>query len=360
MRIGQTKIWLFGGMLWLVGCTSQTGSTLTPTPPIQRELAIYNWGTYIAPELLTKFEDQYDVTIRYDIVDNDDEMLTDLRAGSSYDLIVPTDTLIPLMRSERLLAPLNHESIPNIANLAPEFINPSYDPQNRYSVPYQWGMVGIGYNIAKTGRELTSWRDLFDPAFAGRVGILDDYNMVLGAILLMLGHSPNSLNVVQIEEARDFLMTQSDQVAIVGDSGQDYLINGEFDIVMEFNGDIAQLMRDNPDIRFIIPEEGGYILVDSMAIPVSSPNKDLAELFINFILDPQNGAILSNEIRYASPNVASRPFLNGDDLIDPVIYPSDEIQKRLFYQAFIDAQTNAMYAEIWEAFRQINPPLLSE
>ncbi|MDX2077168.1 MAG: spermidine/putrescine ABC transporter substrate-binding protein [bacterium] len=359
MRLIQITVWLLCSIPLIAGCTSQTGSTLIPTISTQRELAIYNWGTYIAPELLTKFETQYHVTIRYDEFDNDDALLKELREGTSYDIVVPTDTLLPLMRNEGLLAPLNHANIPNLANLAPEFSNPSYDPQNRYSVPYQWGTIGIAYNIANTGRELTSWYDLFDPAFAGRVGILDDYNVALGAILLMLGYSPNSLNVVHIEEARDFLMPYTEQLVIIGDVGQDYLVSGELDVVMEFNGDIAQLMRDNPDIRFVIPEEGGYIFIDVLAIPKTSRNKDLAEMFINFILDPQNGAILSNEIRYGSPNLASRPFLNQDDLTDPIIYPPADVQKRLFYQGYIDAQTNALYAEFWEAFRQINRPLLS-
>jgi spermidine/putrescine transport system substrate-binding protein len=342
-------------ILWIVvGCTSQTASVLAPTATNTRELAIYNWGTFIAPQLLTQFEQQYGVTIRYDEFDNDNTILAELRAGLPYDIVVVTNMLIPLMRSERLIVPLNHANIPNLANLAPEFASPVYDPQNRYSVPYQWGTMGIGYNIAKTGRELTSWQDLFAPEFAGRVGMVDDYNLALGAISLMLGHSPNTNNVVQIEEARDFLMTQTNHVAIVGDLGQDYLIRGELDVVVEFNGDIAQLMRDNPDIRFVIPDEGGFIAVDSMVIPANSTNRDLAELFINFILDPQNGATLSNEIRYASPNLASRPFLNESDLTDPVIYPSEDIQKRLFYQAALDAQTDALYADVWEDFRQIS------
>jgi len=360
-KISMIKLLKIGIIWGLVGCVLQSASiTSTPTSPPQRELAIYNWGTYIAPQLLTQFEEQYGVKVRYDEFDNDDELLNNLRVGSTYDLIVPSDTLIPLMRSEGLLARLNHQNIPNLANLASEFSNPSYDPQNRYSVPYQWGTIGIGYNIQKTGRELTSWRDLFEPQFKGRVGILDDYNLALGIILLMLGYSPNSVNVVHLEEARDFLMTQLKQVVIVGDVGQDYLVRGELDVVVEFNGDIAQLMRDNPNIRFVIPEEGGYIFVDAMAIPAAAPNKDLAELFINFILDPQNGATLSNEIRYGSPNLASYTFLNPDDLLDPVIYPPDDVERRLFYQAFIDAQTNRLYAEIWEAFRQINHLSLSK
>lgn len=349
-----------GFILILVGCVAQSASPITPTPTHKRELSIYNWGTYIAPQLLSDFEMQYDVIIRYEEFDSDDTLMDDLRAGSSYDIVVPSDTLMPLMRSEGVLARLNHQNIPNLANLAPEFTNPSYDPQNRYSVPYQWGTIGIAYNITQTGRELTSWRDLFDPAFAGRVGILDDYNLALGAILMMLGYSPNSLNVVHLEEAGEFLLSHLNQILIVGDTAQDYLVSGELDVVVEFNGDIAQLMRDNPDIRFVIPEEGGYIFMDVLAIPANSPNQDLAELFINFILHPQNGATLSNEIRYGSPNIASHPFLNPDDLIDPVIYPPEDVQRRLFYQAYIDAQTNALYADIWEQFRQMSHESLSD
>lgn len=264
------KRWGLGLIIWLVGCTPQVATSLTPTPKPLRELAFYNWGTYIAPELLVAFESQYGVIIRYDEFDNDDQLLAEMRTGGNYDLVVPTDTLIPLMRNERLLHPLNHANIPNLRNLAPEFANPTYDPQNRYSVPYQWGTIGIGYNIAKIGRELTSWHDLFDPAFSGRVGILDDYNVALGAVLMMLGYSPNTANVVQLEEVRDFLLANLDQVVIIGDIGQDLLAEGVLDIVMEFNGDIAQVMRDNPDIRFIIPDEGGYIFTDAIAIPANA------------------------------------------------------------------------------------------
>lgn len=349
-------------MMILVGCTSQQSTSITAptlaTPT--RQLIFHNWGTYIAPQLLTDFEQRYGVTIIYSEFDSDEQLLTDLRAGIMYDLIVPTDILIPLMRREGLLARLNHENIPNLVNLAPDFANPLYDPQNRYSVPYQWGTAGIGYNIARTGRELTRWRDLFDPEFRGRVGVFDDYTLAVGAILMMLGYSPNTTNVVEIEAARDFLLNHTDQIAIVGDVGQDYLARGELDIVLEFNGDIAQLMRDNPDIRFIIPEEGGYILTDAIAIPANAPNKDLAEKFINFILDAQNGAILSNKIRYGSPNLASYPFLNVDDISNPVIYPPEAIQKRLFHQVSMDAQTDALYRQVWEDFREANQITLRE
>lgn len=352
---------VFFVLLMLVNACVQQPTGLTGIPTIStptRQLAIYNWGTYIAPELLTMFSERYGVTIIYDEFDSDEQLLTELRAGMIYDLIVPTDMLLPVMRREGLLARLNHANISNIINLAPEFTDPTYDPQNRYSVPYQWGMIGIGYNIARTGRELTSWHDLFDPAFRGRVGILDDYTVSVGAILMMLGHSPNTTNVVHIEEAREFLLAHTDQLVIIGDVGQDYLQNGDLDVVMEFNGDIAQLMRDDADIRFVIPQEGGYIFTDVMAIPATSPNQDLAELFINFILEPQNGAILSNVIRYATPNMASYPFLNLDDLNNPIIYPSEDIQKRLFYQSFNNAQINALYAQVWEDFvlaNQLSP-----
>ncbi|MCL4254820.1 MAG: spermidine/putrescine ABC transporter substrate-binding protein [Anaerolineae bacterium] len=219
-------------------------------------------------------------------------------------------------------------------------------------------MAGIGYDISRTGRELTSWRDLFAPEFRGRVGVFDDYTLAVGAVLMMLGYSPNTTNVVEIEVARDFLLNHTDQLAIVGDAGQDYLARGELDIVLEFNGDIAQIMRYNPDIRFIIPEEGGYIFTDAIAIPANAPNKDLAEAFINFILEAENGAILSNEIRYGSPNLASYPFLNGDDISSPVIYPPEDVQKRLFYQVSMDAQTDALYRQVWEDFREANQFIL--
>lgn len=359
--MARVKVW-FLILMFIVGCRLQQ-SDLTTTPTLvtpTRQLIFYNWGTYIAPRLLTDFEQRFGVIILYREFDNDDQLLADLRAGLIYDLIIPTDTILPILRREGLLARLDHDNIPNLANLAPNFSNPLYDPQNRYSVPYQWGTIGIGYNIRQTQRELTHWRDLFDPAFRGRVGILDDHTLSVGAILMMLGHSPNTTNVVEIEAARDFLLNHTDQVVIVGDVAQDYLAQGELDVVMEYNGDIAQVMRDDPDIRFVIPEEGGFIFTDVMAIPANAPNKDLAEKFINFILEAENGAILSNTIRYASPNLASYPFLNPDDLSNPVIYPPPDVQKRLFYQVSMDAQTNVLYRQVWEAFREANQLMLRE
>jgi len=337
----------------LIACQpTETPATVVPvskeTTPV---LKIYNWDTYIDPEILTSFEEDYSVEIDYRIFDNDNDLLEELQDGTeSYDVIVPSDFVVAIMRKEGLLAPLDKDAIPNVANLDPTFVSPVFDPANRYCMPYQWGTVGIGYNQEATGREINSWSDFFDPEFAGRVAMLDDYRTTMGLVLLILGYSPNTTNPQQIAEAAEFLQGYSDHIgAYTGDDAQDLLDSGEFDMVVEWSGDIFQVMEENEDIRYVIPTEGSIIWTDNACIPQNSMNKELGQQFINYILKPEIGAKLSNYVQYGTPNEASLPYIDKEVLNDPAVYPPESVRERLFFLVDVNVAATQLYEQAWSA-----------
>ena len=338
----------------MVACTSTTEATtetVTSSSESENILRIYNWDTYIDPTILADFEEEFDVTIEYETFENNEELLDKMQNDDSFnfDVVIPTDYMVEIMRQESLLAPLTKANIPNMANLDSAFVDPSYDFGNRHCVPYQWGTMGIGYNIEATGREITSWGDLFDPEFAGRVSLLDDPRGSLSLVLLYLNYSPNTTNPEEIAEAANFLKEHADQiVAYAPDTGQDLLLAGEVDLAYEWSGDIFQSMEENPDIRYVIPEEGSIIWSDSMCVPTDASNKELAETFMNYILEPEVGATLSNFIRYGSPNQAAIPFLNEEDVNDPALYPSETVREQLFFLTSTGEEVDQFYVDAWE------------
>ncbi|WP_420645539.1 polyamine ABC transporter substrate-binding protein [Candidatus Leptofilum sp.] len=349
-------ITLFTLFISLAACRTQTEPTPTPEPEIVvpdtetgSVLNFYNWDTYIDPDILADFEKEFDVTINYQIFDSQEELLAALEAGEvNYDLVVPSDAWLGQMRRGGLLAPLDKANIPNLANLDPAFTNLVVDPGNRYCVPYQWGTVGIGYNASVTG-PIESWDDVFDPAHAGRVGLMDDARNTMGLILLSLGYSPNTTDREEIDEAAQFLKDRADIIAAYhGDDGQDLLAEGEFDIVLEWSGDIFQVMEENPDINYWIPTNGSIQWTDFICTPTNAQNKALAETFINYLLEPEVGAALSTYVQYGSPNQAAIPLLDEADRNNLAIYPPAEVRARLFPEAEVDAPTTAYYAAVWE------------
>lgn len=311
-------------------------------------LSFYNWATYVAEDTIPNFEAACGVTVLVTNFGSNEEMLDTLRQeNKGYDVIVPSDYTVSIMRSEGLLEPLDKENIPNIANLNPDLLNRDFDPGNEYSVPYQWGTVGVGYNVKAVaavlgeGVEITSWEQVFNYP-ERRVAWLDDGRILIGTALVYLGFDPNTRNLDELQQAVDFLIEagQRNVVALAPDNGQELLATGQVDIVIEYNGDIFQVADAcaadpeacGTEYVYVIPQEGGNVWIDNMAIPVGAPNKALAEVFINYILDPQVGADISNYTLYASPNQAS---IDGG-LIDPAylestaIYPDEEAMAHLF------------------------------
>ncbi len=320
-----------------------------------QELNVYNWSTYIAEDTIANFETLCGVSVIYDIFDSSEAAVARLRTGNpGYDIVIPAGSDVSRLIDEELLIPLEADKIPNLVNLSAVLLDAPFDPENEFSVPYQWGTIGIGYNVTTVGEEITTWQQMFDYP-ESTVAWLEDRRAMLGMGLIMLGYDPNSTDEAEIAEVVDFMVENgSNVIYIAGDDGQELLARGEADIVVEYSGDIFQIMDECEcdDYAYIIPEEGANIWVDSMVIPVGAQNPDLAHVFIDYILDPQVGADISNYTAYATPNQASidEELIDPELLEDPAIYPNEELMTRLFWvQPNIDFEQ--LYNDAWDEIK---------
>ena len=319
-----------------------------------QELNVYNWTTYIAEDTIANFEELCGVSVTYTTFPSDDEMLARIRQGNpGFDIVVPSGSTVSLMIGEGLLEAIDYDNVPNFANLSAELLDPPYDPGNVYSVPYQWGTVGIGYNVEAVSMEITSWNDMFQ--YDGPVSWLDDNRVTIGVALLLLGYDPNTGDADEIAEARDYLVENGSNVTYINqDDGQEVLVRGEADMVVEYSGDIFQIMDECEceDYAYVIPDEGTNVWVDNLAIPVDAPNKALAEVFIDYILDAQVGADISNYTAYASPNQAAidGEYIDAELLGDTGIYPTEEAMANMFFVE-TDPEKEQLYNDAWDEMR---------
>jgi spermidine/putrescine transport system substrate-binding protein len=315
-------------------------------------LSVYNWSTYIAEDTISNFEELCGVTVVYDVFESNEALLSRLRQGNpGYDIIVPTDYMLQIMIEEGIVQPLDRDAIPNFVHLAENLINTPFDPENEYSVPYQWGTVGIGYNQTATGREINSYAELF--AYEGNVAWLEDTRVMLNLGLITQGLEPNAESVEEVELARDHLIANGrNVVAIAADDGQVLLERGDADIVIEYSGDIFQIIDscECDDFVYVIAEEGGNLWVDNMAIAAGAPNPALANVFIDYILDPQVSADIANYTAFGSPNQTSIDLglIDEDLLSNPGIYPTDEIRERLYFSEILPVDVEQAYTDAWD------------
>lgn len=313
-------------------------------------LRIFNWSTYIAEDTVPHFEELCGVTVEYFEYGSNEEMINVVRANSAqYDLVFPSDNAVGRLVAEELLQPLDHSLIPNLANISDPFQATTYDPGNIYSIPYQWGTVGIGVDtsVIEDPSQFKTWGDFF--AYEGRVAWVENPRIMLGLVLKLQGVDPNTLDQAEIDAAADFLInyTQNDLYQIAQDNGQDLLVQGEVDAVIEYSGDIFQIMADCEcdDFAYVVPE-GTDIWVDNMSIPYNAPNVALAHAFIDYILDPVIGASVSNYIQYATPNAAALPLVDPAMRDNPAIYPDEAIIASGF--SLIDTgDAEVFYSDAW-------------
>ncbi|MEN9218317.1 MAG: spermidine/putrescine ABC transporter substrate-binding protein [Gloeomargarita sp. DG_2_bins_126] len=330
---------------WLpLGC----GLNRTAAPPATT-LSIYNWATYIAPQVLTDFEKKFNVQIKYDTFDSPDTLYAKLKPGNpGYDVIFPSDYLVARMIQEEMLLPLDAAQLPNRVHLSEKFRNPGYDPGNRFSMPYQWGTQGIGYNRKKTGKPIDSWSAMFDPQY--RVAWQEESRATLGTVLIALGLNPNTTEAREINRARDWLIQhRRNIVAFAPDTGEELLNQGEVVLALENSGDVFQVMAENADIAYTIPREGAILWVDNMAIPKGAAHVELAQKFINYLLEPQVAAQISNYTHYATPNQTAiqEKLIQEEDLRNPAIYPPPEVFAKLQVLQDLPPAVLKLYDAAW-------------
>lgn len=301
------------------------------------DLAIFNWSEYMDPELIVAFQEEFGVSVTEDFYDSNEAMQPIITAGGSgFDFIVPSDYMVSIMIEEGDLQPLTKDAIPNIGNLLPEFAaDLPFDPAAEFTAPYQWGTTGLGVDLAVTGEDVPqTWGLLFDEEIAAEYNLegqfatlLNDPRETLGAALKFLGYSLNTTDEGELAEATAIIQDARDRItAYESDQYDELLVQGDSAVAHGYSGNfIVQFDGvDDPDqFTYFVPEEGGTRWVDNMAIPFDAPHPCTAHTFINFLLDAERGAQLTNWNFYASPNEASGDFIDQEVLDDPIVYPTD-------------------------------------
>jgi spermidine/putrescine-binding protein len=302
------------------------------------DLLLYNWSEYMDPDLLTAFGEEHGISATEDNYTSNEALLAQIRAGGAdYDVIIPSDYMVEIMADEGLLLPLDEDAIPNAANVDEDFASPPYDPDLTYSLPYQWGTTGIGVDLEATGPDPEpTWGWLFDPDMAGSLSIsmLDDPRETMGAALYYLGHDPNTQDEDELQEAADLIAGADWVTTFTSDQYSELLLTGETVVGHGYSGNFLDSFSgaDDPErYAYLIPEEGATIWTDNMAILADAAHPCTAHAFIDFILDAENGAQLTNWTSYASPNAAATEFIEEEVLEDPAIYPDEDVRDDLHF-----------------------------
>jgi spermidine/putrescine transport system substrate-binding protein len=320
------------------------------------ELFVYNWEEYIHPDTVPNFEKEYGVKVTYDTYPGNEHLLAKLQAGGApYDIVFPTHNFLPIHIAQGLLAPVNLENIPNVKNVTSRFLDTSFDPGNKYSLPYLWGMTALAHNTkyTKDDPNVGSWALLFEsgPArYSGKLGMTDEREEVMATALEFLGYSVNSHSKAELMEAGELLMKLKPHIKAFypGADETKALITEDIVVGHEWNGEVVKANRKNPDVKWSLPKEGGTGWFDNMAIAKDAPHKFTAETFMDYMCRPDVATQNSDEGGYATANKAAvEKFVDPETAKNPAIYPTDEDLKRIEFLAVLPDEVLPIYDEIW-------------
>ena len=341
----------------IAGMTTGCGSASSASGE-NGQVIVYNWGEYIDPDTITMFEEETGIKVVYDEFETNEIMYPKVETGASeYDVICPSDYMISKMIESDLLSELNFDNMPNAkANIGEQYWEQSkgFDPENKYSVPYCWGTVGILYNPARL-EELgveppTTWADLWDERLSGEILMQDSVRDAFMVALKKNGFSSNSLDESELQIATDDLIAQKPLVqAYVVDQVRDKMIGGEAAIGVMFSGDAIYVIGENPDLDYVIPEEGTNVWIDGWVIPKNAPNKENAEKFIDFMCRPDVALKNFEYITYSTPNDAARDLIEDEDLKNSKIaFPDLSQYSGLETYTYLGEDGDSLYNDMWK------------
>jgi len=313
---------------------------------------VYNWGEYIDPEVLDLFEEETGIKVVYEEFETNEDMYPKVKTGAvQYDVLCPSDYTIQKMIDEGLLAEIDFNNVPNIIYIDPAYLNSaqSFDPGNKYSVPYCWGTVGILYNKTMVDEPIDSWAAIFDEKYAGEILMMDSVRDAFGIALTYLGYSLNSTNEAELEEAKALLQKQYPLVqAYVVDQVRDKMIGGEAAIGVIYSGEAIYTQRENPDLEYVVPKEGSNVWIDGWVIPKNCRNKKNAEAFINFMCKPEIALKNFEYITYSTPNMAAREMIEDEDIKNsPIAFPEQSVLDRCETFKYLGEEIESLYIEKW-------------
>lgn len=289
-------------------------------------LNVYNWGDYIDETVNDMFEKKYGIKVNYETFATNEDMYTKIKSGGgSYDVAIPSDYMIKRMIDENLLNKIDIKNVPNYKYIEDRFKNLAYDPNNEYSVPYMWGTVGILYNKTMVSDPVDSWQILWDKKYSKQILMLDSQRDSIGVALKMLGYSMNTRNLEELEAAQNALIEQKPLVmAYVGDEIKDKMIGNEAALAVVWSGDAIYCKRENPDLEYAIPNEGTNLWFDALVIPKTAKHQKEAEMYIDFMCDPEIAFKNTDYIGYSTPHSEALKQLDDELANDKTAYPDDE------------------------------------
>lgn len=316
------------------------------------KVVVYNWGEYLDPEVLTMFEEETGIDVVYEEFETNEILYPKISSGAiAYDVICPSDYMIQRMIENDLLAEINFDNIPNVKNIGKDYMEQSrqFDPENKYSVPYCWGTVGILYNKTMVDEPITSWSVLWDEKYKDNILMQDSVRDAFGVTLKYLGYSLNSTDLDELTEARDLLIKQKPLVqAYVIDQVRDKMIGNEAAIGVIYSGEAIYTQMENPDLEYVIPEEGSNIWIDSWVIPKNAENKENAEKFINFLCRPEIALMNFEYITYSTPNIEARKMIEDEEIRNSEIaFPDLSKYDNLETFQYLGTEADQTYGELW-------------
>ena len=320
------------------------------------QVIVYNWGEYLDPEVITLFEKETGINVVYEEFETNEIMYPKVQSGAiAYDVVCPSDYMIQRMIENDLLAELNFDNIPNVKNIGQEYFKQSrqFDSENKYSVPYCWGTVGILYNKTMVDEPIDSWSVLWDKKYIDNILMQDSVRDAFAVALKYKGHSLNSTDLDELEEAKELLIEQKPRVqAYVIDQVRDKMIGNEAAIGVIYSGEAIYTQLENPNLEYVIPKEGSNVWIDSWVIPKNAKHKENAEAFINFLCRPDIAKMNFDYITYSTPNTAARELIEDPAIRNSKIaFPDASELERCETFQFLGDKNDAIYNKLWREIK---------
>lgn len=320
------------------------------------QVIVYNWGEYIDPEIIDLFEEETGIDVIYEEFETNEIMYPKIQSGAiAYDVVCPSDYMIQRMIENDLLAEINYDHIPNLKYIGDNYMKMSrqFDPENKYSVPYLWGTVGILYNKKMVDEPVDSWGILWDKKYEDSILMQDSVRDAFAVALKYLGYSLNSTDLDELEAAKNLLIEQKPLVqAYVIDQVRDKMIGGEAALGVIYSGEALYCQQENPDLDYVIPKEGTNIWIDSWVIPKNAKNVENAEAFINFLCRPDIAKMNFDYITYSIPNTAGRDLIEDESLRNsPIAFPDDSKLENCQTFQFLGDDNDALYNRLWREIK---------
>ena len=317
------------------------------------EVIVYNWGEYIDPDTITMFEEETGIKVVYDEYETNEIMYPKVEAGATaYDVLCPSDYMIQKLIENDLLQEINFDNIPNVKNIGQQYFDQSqeFDPENKYSVPYCFGTVGILYNKTMVDDPVDSWSILWDEKYADNILMQDSVRDAFMVALKLKGYSMNTLDEGELNEAKQILIDQKPLVqAYVIDQVRDKMIGNEAAIGVIYSGEAIFTQRENADLEYVIPKEGTNVWIDSWVIPKNAPNKENAEKLIDFMCREDVALKNFEYITYSTPNDAARALIEDEDIKNSKIaFPDLSQYNNLETFHYLGADGDALYNDLWK------------